>query len=268
MATNTLQLTSNLGWQVAVSRLVATAAPLIGVSTRILLARCRTRNCRPFHQTSSPNRVGLPHQLSYADTRPHCRHAIDTGPHPRCLKERTRLLGARTPYSTTANVVREPIVEEIFEKVTGTWQYIVTDPVTKTTAIIDPVLDYDPATRSISTTTADELLSLVKKKGYKVSWILETHAHADHLTAASYLQKRLTQAQGEKPSIGIGKRIGKVQSLFGKRYGISEEEYAVVFDKLFDDDETFSIGELKATAMHLPGHTPDHMGYRIGGKLD
>lgn len=180
--------------------------------------------------------------------------------------ERPRLLGTRAFYSTTAISVSQPIVEDVFEKVTGTWQYIVTDPATRTTAIIDPVLDYDPATQSISTTTADDLLSLVKQKGYNISWILETHAHADHLTAASYLQKRLAQELGERPSIGIGKRIGKVQSLFGQRYGIPEEEYAVVFDKLLDDDETFSIGELKATAMHLPGHTPDHMGYMIGGK--
>lgn len=173
----------------------------------------------------------------------------------------------RSSYSTAAPSTTEPNIDDVFEKVTGTWQYVVSDPATKTAVIIDPVLDYDPATRSIYTTTADALLALVKEKGYKITWILETHAHADHLTSASYLQKRLAQEQGEgnKPSIGIGKRIGKVQSLFGQRYGIPEEEYRVVFDKLFDDDEVFTIGELKATAMHLPGHTPDHMGYKIGG---
>lgn len=170
-------------------------------------------------------------------------------------------------YSTASSPVTEPIIHDVFEKVTGTWQYLVGDPTTKTAVIIDPVLDYDPSTRSISTLTADALLSLVKEKGYKISWILETHAHADHLTSASYLQKRLAEEQGpeNKPSIGIGKRIGKVQSLFGQRYGIPEEEYSVVFDKLFDDDEVFTIGELQAMALHLPGHTPDHMGYKIGG---
>jgi glyoxylase-like metal-dependent hydrolase (beta-lactamase superfamily II) len=98
--------------------------------------------------------------------------------------------------------------------------------------------------------------------------ILETHAHADHVTAASYLRKRLAQEQqGQAPPIGIGKRIDQVQSLFGERYCVAAQEYEHVFDKLFDDDETFSIGEMKAQAIHLPGHTPDHLGYKIGSEL-
>lgn len=96
--------------------------------------------------------------------------------------------------------------------------------------------------------------------------ILETHAHADHLTSSSYLQKQLTQSQGFKPPIGIGKRIEQVQKLFGQRYGLAKDEWLGVFDNLFDDDETFSVGELTAKAIHLPGHTPDHLGYQIGGK--
>jgi glyoxylase-like metal-dependent hydrolase (beta-lactamase superfamily II) len=97
--------------------------------------------------------------------------------------------------------------------------------------------------------------------------ILETHAHADHLTAASYLQSRLALQQGgHRPLIGIGKRIGQVQRLFGERYGILREEYEDVFDKLFEDDETFEIGTLQAKAIHLPGHTPDHLGYHIGSE--
>lgn len=162
----------------------------------------------------------------------------------------------------------EPVIHHEFEPVTGTWQYIVADPATKRAAIIDPVLDYEPATLLITTSTADSLLSLVKEKGYTIDWILETHAHADHLTAASYLQRSLEQEQaGHKPLIGIGKRIGQVQTLFGERYGVPPKEYATVFDKLFDDDESFSIGSLEAATTHLPGHTPDHLGYRIGGKL-
>ena len=97
--------------------------------------------------------------------------------------------------------------------------------------------------------------------------ILETHAHADHLTAASYLQSRLALQQGgHRPLIGIGKRIDQVQKWFGQRYGVPENEWKGMFDKLFDDDEAFEIGNLKAQAIHLPGHTPDHMGYYIGGK--
>lgn len=162
----------------------------------------------------------------------------------------------------------EPVIHHEFEIVTGTWQYIVADPSSGRAAIIDPVLDYEPASQLITTTTADSLLSLVKEKGYTVDWILETHAHADHLTAASYLQKRLTDEQGgHKPVIAIGARINQVQKLFGERYGIPAKEYNMVFDKLFDDDETFSIGTLEASTTHLPGHTPDHLGYKIGGKF-
>ncbi|KAI5456936.1 putative metallo-beta-lactamase domain protein [Mariannaea sp. PMI_226] len=172
-------------------------------------------------------------------------------------------------YSTqaTATATTEPIIHDIFEPKTGTWQYVVADPSTSSAVIIDPVLDYDPVTQAITTQSADALLSLIKEKGYKVGKILETHAHADHLTAASYLQTQIFKAQGHRPSIGIGKRIGQVQKLFGEKYGIPRVEYERVVDKLFDDDEIFDIGQLKATAIHLPGHTPDHLGYKIGDNV-
>ncbi|KND86738.1 Beta-lactamase hydrolase-like protein [Tolypocladium ophioglossoides CBS 100239] len=170
-------------------------------------------------------------------------------------------------FSTKATMAGEPIVHSLFESKTGTWQYVVADPSTLATVIIDPVLDYDQATRAVATRTADSLLSLVKQKGFRVDMILETHAHADHLTAASYLRHRLAREQGHRPSIGIGMHIGQVQKLFGQRYGISDDEYEGVFDKLFDDDESFNIGNLRAMAMHLPGHTPDHLGYKIGDNV-
>lgn len=169
-------------------------------------------------------------------------------------------------YTTQASVAGEPTVHDLFETVTGTWQYVVADPSTLAAVVIDPVLDYDPVTQAVTTKTADLILSLVKDKGYKVDKILETHAHADHITAAAYLQKRLTQSQGHKPVIGIGKRIDQVQARFVKGYGIPAKEYKCVFDKFFEDDETFDIGNLKAMAIHLPGHTPDHLGYKIGGE--
>jgi glyoxylase-like metal-dependent hydrolase (beta-lactamase superfamily II) len=143
---------------------------------------------------------------------------------------------------------------------------VVIDPSTQKAVIIDSVLDYDPSTQAISTETADALLFLISEKGYKIVKILETHAHADHLTAAAYLQKQIDQQQGYRPPICIGKRITQVQDLFGQRYGVPVEEYKGVFDKLFDDDESFEIGSLTATVMHLPGHTPDHLGYVIGGE--
>jgi glyoxylase-like metal-dependent hydrolase (beta-lactamase superfamily II) len=154
----------------------------------------------------------------------------------------------------------------LFEERTGTWQYVVVDPSTRKAAIVDSVLDYNVATQTISTSTAGALLAMIVEEGYHVDMILETHAHADHLTAASYLQHRLFQQQGFKPPICIGRRIRQVQELFAARFGIPANEYDGVFDHLFEDDETFSIGNLTATVMHLPGHTPDHIGYRIAGK--
>ncbi|ETI24238.1 hypothetical protein G647_03607 [Cladophialophora carrionii CBS 160.54] len=173
----------------------------------------------------------------------------------------------RASHSVASPVIHEPVVHDVFEETTGTWQYVVADPATLTAVIIDPVLDYSPTTHTVSTEAADSLLSLIMFWGYKVDMILETHAHADHLTAASYLQHRLALQQGHRPLIGIGKRIGQVQRLFGERYGIPKDEYEDVFDKLFDDDETFAIGGLEAKATHLPGHTPDHLGYKIGNNV-
>ncbi|KAK0645515.1 beta-lactamase-like protein [Cercophora newfieldiana] len=161
----------------------------------------------------------------------------------------------------------EPTVHTCFEPVTCTWQYVVADPETKAAVIIDPVLDFDPAKNAISTDTADALLSLVKENGYTITRLIETHAHADHLTAAHYLQQKLVSSGGPKPSMCIGKRIGGVQERFAKRYGIDESDYAGAFDHLVEDDEVFAIGNLEAKAVHLPGHTPDHMGYVIGSNI-
>ncbi|KAJ5329318.1 hypothetical protein N7452_009708 [Penicillium brevicompactum] len=171
----------------------------------------------------------------------------------------------RTSYSTTASS-NEPVIHDVFDDVSGTWQYIVADPTTSTAVIIDPVLNFDPATQAITTRSADSLLALVEARNYKIVKILETHAHADHLSAASYLQTHIMKSQDHKPPICIGKRIEAVQRLFSQRYGVPTSEYKQVFDKLFDDDESFSIGNMTAEAIHLPGHTPDHLGYMIGGK--
>ncbi len=183
------------------------------------------------------------------------------------VKPNTRGYSATAPPEPAPGP--EPTIHPVFEPQTSTWQYLVADPTTHTAVIIDPVLDYNNSTRTVSTHSADALLSLVRANGYTVSHILETHAHADHLTAAFYLQRRLTAQQGGvKPPVGIGKRIGQVQSLFGKRYGIDSGEYDGVFDLLLEDDGVFSVGELEGRVVHLPGHTPDHVGYWIGGESD
>ncbi|TKA60913.1 hypothetical protein B0A55_12155 [Friedmanniomyces simplex] len=162
----------------------------------------------------------------------------------------------------------EPTIHTVFESVTGTWQYIVADPRTKETAIIDTVLDYNKDMGVISTASADKLLDVVTDNDYTVSYILETHAHADHLTASRYLQKMLSQRQNERrPLICIGEHIAQVQETLGQIYDISESELYGAFDYTFSDGETFRLGNIQAQVVHLPGHTPDHIGYIIGSNI-
>jgi len=161
----------------------------------------------------------------------------------------------------------EPHIHTVFEPKTGTWQYVVADPITNQAVIIDSVLDFDPAAGQLSTKSADELLALISKQGYTVSHILETHAHADHLTASRYLQNQLQKLQSLHPEVCIGRHIKDVQSLFGPRYGVPASELDRAFDHTFDDGEKFKIGNVNAEVLHLPGHTPDHIGYLIGSNV-
>lgn len=157
-----------------------------------------------------------------------------------------------------------PRVHTCFEPTTATWQYVIADPRSRAAVVVDPVLDFDPATTALRTDSADRLLALVDAERYAVSHILETHAHADHLTASSYLQRQLVARGQRRPAICIGKRITQVQATFGRLYSVPADELDGVFDKLFDDDDEFCVGALKAKVLHLPGHTPDHVGYVIG----
>lgn len=166
--------------------------------------------------------------------------------------------------NTTINMSSKPEITTCYEPKSGTWQYIVADPGTKQAVIIDTVLDFDPATNKISTESADQLLGLVASHGYTIDRLLETHVHADHLTASAYLQKKLGEVQPRRPRICIGSRIKDVQSRFAARYGIDSSELSAAFDQTFGDHEDFSIGNLQARVLHLPGHTPDHIGYMIG----
>lgn len=161
----------------------------------------------------------------------------------------------------------EPIVHTVFEPKTGTWQYIVACPTTKEAAIIDPVLNFEPTTFTVSSEAADALLEFVRTNNYKVTHLLETHAHADHLTAAYYIQQALRVGGEPHASICIGENIAIVQKTFASRYNIPKEELQNAFDHLFRPNETFQIGELTVTALHLPGHTPDHGGYQIGSNV-
>ncbi|TEB23410.1 Metallo-hydrolase/oxidoreductase [Coprinellus micaceus] len=164
--------------------------------------------------------------------------------------------GAPHPFrvptcSTCPNTPGQPNVYSFFESATSTWQYIVTDPTTKKAVIVDPVLDFNAASGAITTKTADGLLGFVKENGFEVIMLLETHAHADHITAAQYLKQKL----GGVP-VGIGKRITGVQERFGKIYEVPKTWWDGAFDKYFEDDERFMIGDLECQVMHLPGTHP------------
>ncbi|NNU14805.1 MBL fold metallo-hydrolase [Parvularcula sp. ZS-1/3] len=155
-----------------------------------------------------------------------------------------------------------PDVQAFFDEVTNTISYIVSDPATKKAAIIDPVLDFDLAAARTSTESASEMLGVVAEQGLTVDWILETHAHADHLTSA----KVLAEKTGAK--IGIGTDITEVQTKFAPLFGVESEEAAAdVFDKLFVDGETFQIGSLDVRVLHTPGHTPACISYQIGDAI-
>lgn len=161
----------------------------------------------------------------------------------------------------------EPIVHTIHETVTGTWQYVVACPETKNAVIIDPVLDLDLAGHKITTSSADQILQVVIQHSYTVVRLLETHAHADHLTAAAYLQQKLQLSQGSKAPISTGHRIKQVQATFAPRYMVPQPELDCAFDYLLHDSEVFPIGNLSAKTLHLPGHTPDHSAYQIGNSV-
>ncbi|KAK5310828.1 hypothetical protein LTR93_011924 [Exophiala xenobiotica] len=166
-------------------------------------------------------------------------------------------------------MAQEPEIHTLFEPVTGTWQYAAADPDTKEAVIIDSVLDDDKKKGMISTKSADQMLKLVSDHGYTIIQILETHAHADHLTASRYLQNLLAQRQSthQRPQVCIGKRIRDVQERMCGIYNIPKEDLHEAFDNTFDDDETFPIGGIEARVIHLPGHTPDHIGYIIGSNV-
>ena len=150
-----------------------------------------------------------------------------------------------------------PTVQAFFDDATNTVTYLVSDPATRAAAIIDPVLDYDAETGRASTDSADAVLAQARTRGLEVVWLLETHAHADHLSAGDYI-RGVTGAP-----IGVGSRIVETQKTFADRFGLPVPE-ATVFDRLFEDGERFPLGELEVEAMHTPGHTPACVSYRIG----
>lgn len=158
----------------------------------------------------------------------------------------------------------QPIVHPLHHADTGTWSYVVGDPTTRMAAIIDPVLDFDAKSARITDTSAQKLLDIVEQHKYEVRWLLETHAHADHLSAAQWLKQRLPAA-----TLAIGTGIRAVQETFAPTL---DPDGALAtdgsqFDRLFGDDERFEVGSLPARTIPVPGHTRDSLAYLIGDAL-
>ena len=157
-----------------------------------------------------------------------------------------------------------PDVLPFFHADSNTWTYLVSDPASRDAAIIDPVLDFDPKSGRTSTTSAQAVLSAVAELGLRVRWIIETHAHADHLSAGHWLKPRLPDAL-----LAIGEGIRKVQKTFRPIFNLGEH-FPVdgsQFDHLFSDEERFAIGVLEGRVIAVPGHTNDSNAYLVGDAL-
>ncbi|EIM24819.1 MBL fold metallo-hydrolase [Microvirga lotononidis] len=166
---------------------------------------------------------------------------------------------AVSPPSALDRSTASPQVDAFFDKRTCSVQYVVSDPATRRCALVDPVLDYDEKSGSIATVSADALLACVKEKGLTVEWILDTHPHADHLSAAAYLKDRT----GAKTA--IGERVVDVQRLWKTIYNLPGfEADGSQWDRLFADGDEFRIGEMDVRVMFSPGHTLASITYVVG----
>ncbi|MGF6399951.1 glyoxylase-like metal-dependent hydrolase (beta-lactamase superfamily II) [Pseudomonas frederiksbergensis] len=155
------------------------------------------------------------------------------------------------------------LIEAFLDPASSTYSYVIYEHDGGHCAIVDPVLDYDPAAGRTATVQADKIIAFVREHQLQVQWLLETHAHADHLSAAPYLRREF----GGK--IAIGESISKVQDVFKTLFNL-EPGFSVdgsQFDHLFAPGESFRVGNLKATALHVPGHTPADMAYLIDGDM-
>lgn len=153
-----------------------------------------------------------------------------------------------------------PTVKAFFDEATNTVTYVVSDPDDGVCAVIDPVLDFDHASGRTSTVSADEVLRYINDRGYRVAWILETHAHADHLTAASYLKDK-TGAR-----TGIGMHITETQRIFKGVFNLGDgfDADGRQFDHLLEDGDVIALGALEIRVLHTPGHTPACVTYHVG----
>lgn len=156
--------------------------------------------------------------------------------------------------------MNSPQVQHFFDEPTNTFSYVVQDPDSRACAIIDSVLDFDYAAGRTDVRSADEIIRFIRDNQLEVEWILETHVHADHLSAAPYLHEQLGG------QTGIGHKIMEVQDIFGKAFNAGTEfaRDGSQFDRLFSEGDIFTIGNLEASVLHTPGHTPACLTYVIG----
>ena len=153
---------------------------------------------------------------------------------------------------------KQPIIQAFFDEPTNTVSYLVADPATKKAVVIDPVLDYDHNAGTVDTRSVEAMLKAADEAGYAVEWVLETHAHADHLSGAPFIKAKT----GAK--IGIGEHIKDVQRIFRPIFNATDlATDGSDFDHLFKDGERFKIGDLEAQVLYTPGHTPADISYKI-----
>tara|TARA_R110002073_G_scaffold33469_4_gene100463 strand:+ start:508 stop:1407 length:900 start_codon:yes stop_codon:yes gene_type:complete len=167
------------------------------------------------------------------------------------------------PAKTESTVSSIPVVTHFFDEESNTFSYVVRDPGSQSCAVIDSVLDFDYASGGVSHTGADAIIKFVRDNNLNVEWIVETHAHADHLSAGHYIRDQL----GGK--LAIGENIKTVQEVFGGIFNLGESlaHDGSQFDHLFTDGETYNIGKLEVHVLHTPGHTPACMSHLIGDAL-
>jgi glyoxylase-like metal-dependent hydrolase (beta-lactamase superfamily II) len=154
---------------------------------------------------------------------------------------------------------QQHVIEAFFDEPTNTISYLVADPVSGEAAVIDPVLDFDLASGNADVRSADRIVATAAERGWRIAMVLETHAHADHLSAAPYIKAKTGAA------IGIGEHIRDVQKIFRPVFALDDlKTDGSDFDRLFADGERFKIGTLDVEVMHVPGHTPADVAYLIG----
>lgn len=160
------------------------------------------------------------------------------------------------------DIMEQPLIRAFFDEATNTVSYLVWDAATKDGAVIDPVLDWDNRSGEADTASADALIAAAAEAGVTIRWVLETHVHADHLTAAPYI-KAATGAP-----IGIGEHVRDVQKIFRPVFDMQDlKPEGGDFDRLFADGETFALGSLTVKVLHVPGHTPADVAYCIGSDV-